>query len=252
MKVWTKSVWQMTDDGLVFLPCESECFEYEGSVAEAKSIVKGLFGGKSSSEKILNKFTPASFTAPGLTGQFNRGTNTFNVQRTAEGQRTLDALRGGFEGFASTIRGLRPDVAPGFGRLTKSRVDAIRGAGRRAVGNLREELSRRRVLGSSFAQREVAATEAEFGRQEEAARAESFLQELELTRDLIGQEFQASIAGSAAVLDQLNFETTVSTNLSNSASQQMQANITAQAQARSSQEAGTAEFLGTVIGAFLG
>src|SRR3990167_9069073 len=202
------------------------------------SIVKGLFGGKSKSEKILQRFTPAGFSTPGLTGTFDKGTNTFSVSRTEEGQRTLDSLRGGFEGLATELRGLRPQVAPGFGRLTESRVQAIRGAGQRAVGNLREELSRRRVLGSSFAQREVVATQAEFGRQEEQARAESFLQDFDATRELIGQEFQASIAGSAAVLDQLNFETGLGAQLSNASSQQMQQNILAQAQARAANEAG--------------
>lgn len=214
------------------------------------SIIKGLFGGKSKAEGILQRFSPTGFSAPGLSGSLNRSTNTFGVTRTAEGQRSLDALRGGFEGLASEIRGLRPQVEPGFGRLTEGRVQAIRGAGQRAVGNLREELSRRRVLGSSFAQREVSGVEAEFGRQEEVARAESFLAELELTRSLIADEFKASLSGSAAVLDQLNFETGLAANLSQSVSQQLHSNITAQAQARAAQEAGATEFLGTIIGAF--
>ena len=60
-------------------------------------------------------------------------------------------------------------------------IDAIRSAGKRTIGNLREELGKRRVLGSTFASREIASTEAEFGRIEEQSRAESFLQELTLT-----------------------------------------------------------------------
>lgn len=252
MRIWIKSVWQMTDDGLVFLPDESESIDYFGEVAEAKSIIKGIFGGKSSSEKILQRFTPTSFSAPGLSGSFDRIANRFSVARTEEGQRTLDSLRGGFEGLATQIRGLRPQVAPGFGRLTEGRVAAIRGAGKRAVGNLREELSRRRVLGSNFAQREVAGVEAEFGRQEEVARAESFLAELDLTRELIADEFKASLSGMSVVLEQLNFETGLAANLSQGVSQQMQANITAQAQARAAQEQGAGEFVGTILGALFG
>ena len=213
-------------------------------------IVKGLLGKKSSAEKRLERFTPAGFTAPGLTGKFDKGANRFDVRRTGEGERALSELRGGFDELSGEIGGLREDVRPGFGRLTRSRVEAIRGAGKRAVGNLREELGKRRVLGSTFATREVASTEAEFGRMEESARAESFLQELDLTRQLIGEQFQASIAGASAVLQQLNFETGLAAQLGDSASRQMQTTNIAMAEARNAQEESAGGFLGTVIGIF--
>jgi hypothetical protein len=194
------------------------------------NIVKGIFGGTPKGVDRLRGFTPASFSAPGLTGRF--ANNRFSLNRTPAGNAALEDLRRGFTDKAAELRDLRPQVAPGFGRLTKSRVEAIRGAGRRAVGNLREELSRRRVLGSSFAQREVASTEAEFGRQEEMARAESFLSELDLTNQLINQEFDAATRGAAAVLGQLNFETSLAAELSSQASNQNNANRIAQAQAQ--------------------
>jgi len=196
----------------------------------------------------LSSFSPAGFSSPGLSGSFNRNTNSFNLNRTAEGEAALSDVRGGFEGLSEEIRGLRPDVKPGFGRLTKSRIEAIRAAGSRTVGNLREELGKRRVLGSSFASREIASTEAEFGRIEEAARAESFLQEFELTRQLISDEFQSSIAGATAVLSQLNFETTLAANLSASASQQNQNISVATAEMRSAAASGFFELAGTLFG----
>ena len=216
------------------------------------SIVRGLLGKESSAEKVLGRFTPAGFAAPGLRGSFDKESNIFGVRRTGEGERALTELRGGFEELAGEIGGLREDVRPGFGRLTRSRIEAIRGAGQRAVGNLREELGKRRVLGSTFATREVASTEAEFGRMEEEARAESFLQELDLTRQLIGEQFQASISGAAAVLNQLNFETGLAAQLGDSASRQMQSTNIAMAEARHAQEQSANEFLATVIGAFAG
>ena len=213
-------------------------------------IFKGLFGGKSKAEKILQRFTPAGFSAPGLTGSFDKGTNTFSLNRTREGNQTIADLRKAFESRAAEFRGLRSDVKPGFGRLTRSRIEAIRGAGKRAVGNLREELGRRRVLGSTFASREIASTEAEFGRLEEAARAESFLQELGLTSELIKEEFASTISGFTAILQQMNFETSLAANLANNASAQLNANLTAQAEAQAAQQAVGESFFNNLIGAF--
>lgn len=211
-------------------------------------IFKGIFGGRSSSEKILQRFQPTGFSAPGLTGTFDKGANRFDVQRTGEGARTIADFRKAFEGRAAEFRGLRADVKPGFGRLTRSRVEAIRGAGQRAVGNLREELAKRRVLGSTFASREIASTEAEFGRQEEFARAESFLQELGLTGELIKEEFGSLISGFAAMLQQMNFETALSANLANNASAQLNQNLQAQAGAREAQQAVGESFINNLLG----
>lgn len=282
------------------------------------SIVKGLFGGKSSGEKILQQFSPAGFSAPGLTGRFNKRLNTFSLTRTPEAQGLLDDIRSGFAGQAQVlrdragaiagsvpilsrlrgetgalrpgleslrgdIRSLRGDLRPGFGRLTRSRIEGLRGLRDRTVGNLREELAKRRVAGSSFAAREIGAQEAEFAKMEDEVRAESFLQEMGATNELIMQElgifgkegdlisqemsialqeagltdlsfqslaqaFQSSIAGAEQVLQQLNMETGLAAQLSTVASTLMNENITAQAEARAAQEAGALNFLGDVIG----
>ena len=103
-------------------------------------------------------------------------------------------------------------------------------------------------MGSTFASREIASTESEFARLEEKARAESFLQELELTRQLISDEFRASIGGAAAVLDQLNFESSLAAELANSASQQNQATAVARAELHSASAAGFFELAGTLGG----
>lgn len=283
------------------------------------SIVSGLFGGKSNARDILDDFKPAGFSTAGIRGTF--ANNTFSLQRTPEMRRTLSDIRGGFEGRAGAlrnraaaiagqiptirglrgetaalrpgiaglrgdIRGLRGELRPGFGRLTRSRVEELRGLRGRAVGNLREELSRRRVLGSSFAAREIGALESEFAQQEDQIRAEAFMQELDATNQLLMQElgtfgaeaglisqeaqmamqeaglvdlsnqslvqaFDSSIAGAQAMLDQLNIETGLAAGLSQVASQLINQNLTAQAEAQAAHEAGAGSFLGTVIGAFV-
>lgn len=283
------------------------------------SIVKGLFGGRSSAEKILQRFRPVGFSAPGLRGTF--ADNRFTLTRTPAAGRSLADIRSGFAGRADVLRdrasallgqrdtltglrgevsGLRPglarlrgdvrslreEVRPGFGRLTRSRLAGLRDIRERTIGDLREELSKRRVAGSSFATSQVAGAEAEFAREEDRIRAESFLQEMDATNQLIQQElgitaqegdllgeetsialqeagltdlsfqslaaaFDSSIAAATAELEQLNMETGLAAALSQTASQLMNANLTAQAQARASQEVGAMNFLSDVIGAFI-
>ena len=211
-------------------------------------IIKGIFGGTSSSERILQRFEPTGFSTPGLSGTF--ANDRFTLQRGAEAGTALQDIRRLGEERAAEFRGLREDVRPGFGRLTRARVEAIRTTGKRVIGNLRESLSRRRVLGSTFAGREIASQESEFGRQEEVARAESFLQELGLTSQLITEEFNASISAVKDVLTQLNFESTIAAQLSTAASAQINANLTAQAEARAAQQAAGESFINNLIGAF--
>lgn len=271
------------------------------------SAIGKILGGRRA-ERVLESFRPAGFSSAGLTGRF--ADNTFSVTRGSEASSALSGLASGFReraaagtaaagqfarlrpGFSSLqdiVRGttaegvsalgglrgelsaLRGEIRPGFGRLTESRIAGLRDQQRRSVGNLREELSRRRVMGSSFAAREVAALEAEFARQEDMIRAESFLTELGMSAELIAQEAgligsqtemqqqgaqliadfltaegglvaqefaaradaaNASVESALRLLEQLNFETGLAAQLANAASAQTQANLQAQAQAR--------------------
>ena len=210
-------------------------------------IVKGLFGGKSSSEKILQRFKPIGFRTEGLSAAFDKESGTFNVERGEGTKSAIADLVRLSEERATEFRGLRADVRPGFGRLTQSRVQAIRNAGRRTVGNLRSELQKRRVLGSSFAQNQITGTEVEFAQQEERARAESFLQELALTGELIKEEFSSSIEAVSTQLNQLNFETGIASGLATNASQLINQNLIAQAEARAAQQAAAESFINNII-----
>jgi hypothetical protein len=220
-------------------------------------IVKGIFGGSSKSEQIIRKFQPVGFSTPGgLSADFvpsgTGGGGSFNLTRGEETNQAISALVGsGVEARRGFSR-LRGQVRPGFGRLTQSRVEAIRGAGERTVGNLREELSRRRVAGSSFAQREIASTEAEFGRLEEQSRAEALIQEIGLTGQLIGQEFQSALQTILPILKQLNIESSIAAGLATNASAQINANLVAQGEAQAAQQAAGEDFLGTIAGLIFG
>lgn len=208
-------------------------------------IFKGIFGGRSKSEEIIDRFQPVGFRTPGLNATF--ANDEFNLSRGAEGQSAIDALLRTSRERTSAFRGLRRNVTPGKGELTRTRVEGVRATGERTVGNLREELSKRRVLGSSFAQREVASAEAEVGRQEDVVRAESFLQELALSGNLLKEEFAGSISAIQDVLKQLNIETAIGAQLSQSASAQVNANLIAQGEAQAAQQAAGESFLDNIL-----
>lgn len=101
----------------------------------------------------------------------------------------VDALRGRLGGTFAELQG---QVKPGFGGLTDARVKAIRDRADEAVGNLRESLSRRKVLGSSFASDALTRTELAFAQEEEGARAQSFVEEMGLSRQLAVDEAVAT------------------------------------------------------------
>ena len=91
--------------------------------------------------------------------------------------------------LSANIEGLKP----GFGQVTDARVNTIQNAGKRAESDLRGNLARRRVLGSSFANDDISRTRAEFAQQEANARAQSYLEELDAQTRLIGQRLAAQV-----------------------------------------------------------
>ncbi len=211
------------------------------------SFIGNIFG-KSSGEKALANFKPVSFSSPGLSGTFKD--NRFTLRRGDEASAALGDIRSLSQEQAGAFRGLRDRVKPGFGELTRTRIDAIRSAGKRTIGNLRQELTKRRVAGSSFAEREIASEEARFGQIEEQTRAESFLQELSLTGELIQKEFAAGLEGIATILKQLNLESTIAAQLSQSAGSQIASLLPAREQAAAARREGNANFFAELIGLF--
>lgn len=215
-------------------------------------LVKGLFGGESGAEKQIAKAQPVSFGAPGLSGRFDRIGNRFDVTRSAELETALSNLTRGLENRSSAFRALRERVRPGFGDVTRARVQAIRDAGSRTVGSLRDRLRQRRVLGSSFADREIAGIESQFAQEEERARAEAAIQETVLTSEILDQETRAAIEAAGALVSQFNLESNMAANLSTATQNFLNQNAIAQGQARAASEGGSGSFIGTVLGGLFG
>lgn len=156
-----------------------------------------------------------------------RSVNSFLERRDTLANREFDAR---FPRALSDISGLQSEVRPGFGRLTEAAVTGINNARSRAVGNIRDQLSRRRTLGSSFGQDTLARTEREFGEAEVKARAEGVLGEINASSQLIKQEADLIFQGVQRELQELQlgqgFATSMGQLITNNMQfeQQMEAN----------------------------
>lgn len=214
------------------------------ATAGASSLFSKAFGSKGSKNPTapLQSFTPPGINAGGLKATFGEGGVTVNS--SAERQGLVSGLAGQSGAFANTIAQLRDMVTPGIGGLTKSRLEQIENARLAATGNLRDNLARRRVLGSSFGQDALARAELEFGKEKERVAAESFLQELEATTQLVQQEFTARRDEFQTQLTELNLEATLASTLSTKATDALARN----AQVESLLNAQEAEGLGKFFG----
>lgn len=193
----------------------------------------------------VKDFKASNFNTAGLSSEVDkRGNVTLN--RSAELNNTLSSLSNVFLNQANDLSGLRGQVTPGLSRLTTEAVSALnarRGSitdqlnnvRRKTIGDLRDNLSRRRIAGSSFAADAVARNEAEFlqqqkdieshfGTLEADFKQKAFLQEVDISNRLIQEEAQARQNQFQTYLNQYNFEANLAAQLSSTNSQLNAAN----------------------------
>lgn len=197
-----------------------------------------LFGGDKTD---LSAARPLGFSAGGLHATFGEG--GLSVSSDAGRKGIVGNLAATFPKKAAELAALRREVRPGFGRLTTSRLSGIGDTRRRVVGDLKENLQRRRVLGSSFAQDTIARAEREFSREADRIRTESFMQELGLSVDLVGKEFEARAGEFATLLSELNLQSEVALQLTAGAQAQVGANQRLQATLAADSLKGVGAFL---------
>lgn len=197
----------------------------------AGSIFGKLFGGGGN---VSNKV--ANINAGGLRSRGGRITSS-PLREGLVGQ-----VAATFPEQARLLGGLRESVRPGFSALRESRLSGLDSDRRRVVGNLRDNLARRRVLGSSFASDAVTRSELDFSREADRVRAESFLQELDMTQQLVEQEFTARRGEFQTRLDELNLQAEIGTQLASGATAQLGANARLKAELASQAAAGAGRF----------
>lgn len=123
----------------------------------------------------------------------------------------------------SKLSSLEGTITPGSSLVRKARLAQIENARNQAVGNLRDNLARRRVLGSSFGADALARTESEFAQQKSNAEAQSFLEEYQLNTDLLNREIGTVMTGIQKDLAELSAQTGLSLNFAQIGAQMTQA-----------------------------
>ena len=194
-----------------------------------------LFKSKSSGSGQIQNFKPVNINAGGLSSS---GTSSISVKSSAERDNLFKSLSDTFGKQSSEFSELRPLFKAGFGALTDARVSSIQNAGRKAIGDLSSNLASRRIKGSSFGQDALARAKAEFAKQEGDARAVSMLEELDATVNLINQESSAAANSYQVLIDKMNLEASIATQLATQATSTQASIAQYNAQAAAQESAG--------------
>ncbi|MGI9491273.1 MAG: hypothetical protein ACR2QF_02485, partial [Geminicoccaceae bacterium] len=135
-----------------------------------------------------------------------------------------------------------------FSQLRQARLAQVRNARDRSIGNLRDNLRRRRVLGSSFAEDALIRAEREFDEAGAAQEAQSFLEELDATQQLIGFESNQLFNALNRELAELG----VVANFATATADLFSRNAQFESQLAAEEAAATGSFFGNIAGLLLG
>lgn len=171
---------------------------------------------------------PIAFQGGGLRGSVRNG--KAKIRSSSARQGLVDSLASTSLNQAEALGGLRGQVGDAVSGLKASRLREVENARRSSVSNLRDNLARRRVLGSSFAQDALTRNDLEFAQESDRVAAESFLQEIDLNNQLINQEFEARRTSFATRLDEMNLQADMASNLSTQANTLLQQSAQLKAQ----------------------
>lgn len=207
-------------------------------------------GGQKNPTAPLQNFQPTGINAGGLLTS-NQGGN-LGITASPERMGFVRDVSNTFGNLAGQLSGLRAQVAPGMSALRSNRLGEIEEARNRAIGDLRENLQRRRVLGSSFGADAISRAESEFAGHRERVAAESTLAELEMTNNLINQEFQAQRGQFQTFLDELNLQASVASGLATKSTEAMAGNARLLSQLNVLDAQGQGKFFGQAFGPAFG
>lgn len=198
-------------------------------------------------------FYQSGFSGGGLEGRFGQNAiGTVTLDPNSDRGQAIAGLTNAANTAADTLSGLYDTVKPGFNDLLSARLAQINDASRKAVGDLRQSLAERRIMGSSFGQSTIDRANAEFSRQRDQAIADNFLKSLEAQRQLTADTLNARVKAFQPKLDELNLETGLAQQLGAQGSQQLNQNAMFNAQQQTAANASGLNALGSVLGTALG
>lgn len=195
------------------------------------SFLNNLFGTNVQAPQVTAptvNFAPSGFSGGGLNASFSN--NNFSVSPTADRSAAVGGVASTFGQQASDIGGLRQQWAPGASALRSSLMTSLQNNRTQGLGNLRDNLAQRRVLGSSFAQNSLASADQEYQQQIQQIQAQTFLQELGAQQQLIQQQYTAARGQFQTGLDEMNLEAGLASDLTGRATSALASAATTQAQ----------------------
>lgn len=193
---------------------------------------------------------PSSYRiqAPGLRLVSSNEGGTYQTKLIRTGSPEQTAYDERFPRLLTDIDKLRGTIKPGYSGLRDARLGEVENARSRAIGDLRDSLARRRVLGSSFGDAQQAQVEREFGQAREQAQAQSFLEELDANMKLIDLESNQIFSGLQRDMAELGIAANFGTQMSDLVAR----NAQFQQQLAAQEAAAASEGIGSLLGLGLG
>lgn len=209
------------------------------------SFLGKIFGSGNDAPRI--QATSPNFSTPGYTGSFTPGVG-YTLNPTNALSTTIGNLQSTFGQAASAFGNLAQTVAPGFSMFRRAGLRDLAFQQKGNISNLTKNLAQRRVLGSSFANASISQANADYDKNRADFIAQSYLQELSASQQLIQQEFTAKANEFKVGIDQMNLETSLAAQLTTNASSSMNQIAVAQAQLDEKNAEANAQGLGKLLG----
>lgn len=161
-----------------------------------KSIMKPLTGAAN----VAN----AGFYGGGLTG--TRVGDRFQVSSSPERQKLIQGISGALNDQARGYAQLRDDFGVGISGLRESLLNRVDNNQRRTISDLKDNMARRKIAGSSFAADTLARAQNKFNQERSRIGEQIGLIELQAQADLIKQQYAATITAYNTGLQELNLQ----------------------------------------------
>lgn len=205
------------------------------------SFLSNLFGG--------NNAPQVQFTPSGLSNPTGFNVSGGNISNSPTLNSNIGGLQQTFSNQASAFGNLAKTVAPGFSQLRKAGLAQIGSTFRANRSNLQQNLAQRRILGSSFANSAFSENAANEAQAKSNFEAQSYLQELQSSMQLVQQQYQAQSQSYSTAINQSNIEAQIGAQLTAQNNQIGSQIAEANAQLTAQSQAGAGSFLGSLIGA---
>lgn len=189
---------------------------------EADPFTGAFHLGTGASRPPLTDLTIDLKNVGGLTSKIS-GKNNFKLKSSPERKALIDSITDIQNKGAAELTGVRDQVRPGFSEFRRAGLEEIGTRARQSIGNLRDNLARRRVLGSSFAGDAIQRAEREFAQEESEFAAATTLQELDVFTQLTQQITNTQVAAVERQVTELNLQLDVGLALAGRAAQSITA-----------------------------